>query len=196
MLKRMNLTGLRDDDGLEICFMHGYCHYLALGMADEYGSKIALWIDFDEFLQKDVLVHAFSVIGDSLFYDDEGFFTDISERIDEFEYNYGPNIVIVTKDKAKKILRKMGIPYGAVEIKRFIRGKLRDNSFVFQIRLKSDGIIRLFAYKGEAETAVRKFVLVSQVDSTGKVAEYISKISIDEFKTTQKMFPGIIKNKV
>lgn len=195
MLKTLNLRGLRDDDGLEICFMHGYCHYLALGMADEYSSKIALWIDFDEYLQKDVLVHAFSVIGDSLFYDNEGFFTDISERIDEFEYNYGPNIVIVTKDKAKKILRKMGIPYGDVEIKRFIRGKLRENSFVFQMRLKSDGIIRLFAYKGEAEMGGRKYIMVSQVDSTGKVAEYLSKLSIDEFKTTQKMYCGVIPYK-
>lgn len=194
MQKTFNLNGLRDDDGLEICFMHGYCHYLALGMADEYGSKVALWLDFDEEMEREVLVHAFSVIGDSLFFDADGVFTDLSERIDEFEYNYDPNIVIVSKDEAKKIFKKMKLPYGGTAVKRFIREELRGNSIVFQMRIKSDGIIRLFAYKGEGEMSGRKKVILSQVDSKGRMGEYLNSFSVDEFKTTQKMFFGVIPN--
>jgi len=195
MQKAINLEGLRDSEGLEICFMHGHCHYLALGMAEEYGSKIGLWLDYDEYLQKDVLVHAFSVIGDSLYFDAEGCFIDLRERIDEFEYNNEPNIIIVSKEEAKKIFRRMKIPYGNTQIKRFIREKLRSNVIIFQMRLKSDGIIRLLAYRGEGVIGGKAKVIVSQVTQDGVVGEYLSSFSVEEFKTTQKMFCGVMKKR-
>lgn len=102
-------------------YMHGYCQYFAIAVAEMFGGKVCLWLDKDYDAPDEEhsirLCHAYAMLAEDFYVDVDGFFKHISIREDEFDFNE-QNIAVLSIDEAKKLLRKLRIPYGDAETKR------------------------------------------------------------------------------
>lgn len=120
-------------------YMHGYCQYFAIEAAKLFNGKVVLWLDKDEINDKTVLCHAYCEIIKGLYIDALGTFSDISEREEEFEFNY-KMIDTYSIDEAKETFKQLKIPFTNVEDKKEAREFLRNNMAVVELNIKSSGV--------------------------------------------------------
>lgn len=97
-----------------LSFLHGNCQYFALALAKLFPFEIALWMEFDEEVQKMCLVHAFASAIHSqekkLFIDVKGCRTWEDVKND-FDYWEEPTLVIKDYKGALESLRRIEVPY-------------------------------------------------------------------------------------
>lgn len=113
-------------------YMHGLCHYFAIEYFNMFGGKICLWLDKDEINDKEVLCHAFVELAPGLCVDAKGAFRELTERYDDFEFNY-VNVVSCTLEEAKTVLKRLGIKYTDANAKKNAREFLRNNMLTFYV---------------------------------------------------------------
>ncbi|MDF2880234.1 MAG: hypothetical protein K0R54_791 [Clostridiaceae bacterium] len=93
--------------------LHGICHEFALAINEVYGYNIVFWVNYDEEIETNVLIHAFNVFK----YKDKQYFVDIrgvtdnlEDIINEFDYFEEISEPVEYNNKnAKKVLKKLGL---------------------------------------------------------------------------------------
>ena len=94
-------------------YLHGLCHQFALALNEIFEYNIVLWINYDEDIESDALVHAFNMFeyeGKQYYADVRGVTDNLKDIIGEFDYSeeivapFGYN-----NKKAKVILKNLGL---------------------------------------------------------------------------------------
>lgn len=94
-------------------YLHGICHEFALALNEIFGYDIVLWINFDEDIHSNALVHAFNTFtynGKQYYVDVRGITDDLNDIIDEFDY-YEDLIDVIGHNKkdSQNILKELGL---------------------------------------------------------------------------------------
>lgn len=154
-------------------YMHGLCHYFAIEFYNLFGGKICLWLDKDEINDKEVLCHAFVEFAPGVCVDANGVFSTLSERFDDFEYNY-VNVVPCTLAEAKTVLKRLGIKTTDATAKKNAREFLRNNLLTFDVLYEPTASYYTFGICGREDKGMVPYssfdrVFVLNYDSKGKV---------------------------
>ena len=94
-------------------YLHGNCHEFSISLNKKFGYPIVLWIEFNDEIEEDILVHAFNIVrNDSRIYfvDIRGITDDINMLANEFNYSEDVNINELSLKDALNILKRMNIP--------------------------------------------------------------------------------------
>ncbi|MGU8835472.1 hypothetical protein ACV3UL_14415 [Clostridium perfringens] len=105
------LVGNKEMDALY--YLHGLCHEFALALNETLGYEIVLWVNYDEDISCNKLVHAFNTFehkGTHYYVDVRGITDNIKDIIDEFDYfdNFVSPVSHNLK-RAKNILKELNL---------------------------------------------------------------------------------------
>lgn len=175
---------IRTQEGKTIDLTRVYSPYLALCLGEEFDLPIALWLDYDERSQREVLVHAFNVIGNQICVDAHGFFGDIKERVNFYPHTYR-NIVVCRKPaEAREILKNLKVSHTNVSIKKAIRDKIRTQWISMNVEI--NGIVTPIVFWSEGVFMGKEVVFFFTIGDNGHISKLIHKIPIVEFKQLRK----------
>lgn len=94
-------------------YLHGICHEFSLALNEIFGYDIVLWVNYDEEIEGNILIHSFNIFGHEgkTYYADVRGITDNIENItegfdylEEIESPFGYN-----NEVAKSILKEIGL---------------------------------------------------------------------------------------
>ena len=92
-------------------YLHGACHQFALALNQTLGYEIVLWINYDEDIECNKLIHAFNTFkyrGNRYYVDVRGVTDNLKDITDEFDYFEEMNDPIsYNNKKAKNILKEL-----------------------------------------------------------------------------------------
>lgn len=94
-------------------YLHGNCHEFSIALNNKFGYPIILWIEFNDEIEGEILVHAFNIIKhDSKVYfvDVRGITDDINMLTNEFDFSEDVNINELSLEDTLNILKRMNIP--------------------------------------------------------------------------------------
>ena len=147
-------------------YMHGYCQYFAFEAQRLYGGKICLWLDLDEMSGTERLCHAFLEIAPGFCLDAYGVFKDLSEREEEFEYNY-INVVSCTPSEAEEVLKRIRLKYTDTTLKKNVREYLRNNRLLMKVK-NPNGHIYPFTFSARDTSWGKDCFIVNQYNEKEK----------------------------
>lgn len=96
-------------------YLHGNCHEFSISLNKKFGYPIVLWIEFNDEIEEDILVHAFNVINHNsktYFVDIRGITDDINILTNEFDYCEDVVINELSLMDSINILKEIGVQIG------------------------------------------------------------------------------------
>lgn len=94
-------------------YLHGICHEFALGLCETFNYNIVLWINYDEDINSNVLIHAFNTFkykGKQYYIDIRGITDNIDDITDGFDYfEEVNNLSGCNMKEAISILKELGL---------------------------------------------------------------------------------------
>lgn len=96
-------------------YLHGNCHEFSISLNKKFGYPIVLWIEFNDEIEEDILVHAFNIVRDDsriYFVDIRGITDDINMLTNEFNYSEDVNTNELSLEDTLNVLNQMEIPVG------------------------------------------------------------------------------------
>lgn len=92
--------------------LHGECQEFALALNKIFDYKIIIWIDYDQDIDGDALLHAFNAIevqGEIYYIDIRGITDNIIDIMESFDYWEKPDLYLYEYDEAIKIFQGLNI---------------------------------------------------------------------------------------
>lgn len=175
---------IRTQEGKIINLSKNYSQYLALGLGEEFELPIALWLDYDERNQREILVHSFNVIGEQICVDSLGFFGDINERASIYPHTHRNIVICRTATETRDILKNLKVPHTNVEIKRAVRDKVRTQWLSMNIEI--NGVINPIAFWSESEFMGKPAIFFFTINENGHISKLIHKLPVEQFRQLKK----------
>lgn len=109
----LNTLNVNNKEIDALYYLHGLCHEFALALNEILGYEIVLWINYDEEINSNALVHAFNTFeyeGKKYYADVRGITDSLDDITNGFDY-YEELVEIFghNNKEAKDILHKLGL---------------------------------------------------------------------------------------